>query len=163
MPVSRIPPAAPTARFSMSESVAFFVAILDMCFLDYSFFSNKLPRLRFVWASISALQITKIYMEKERKRAFLRVSGCKCSDSPRRTCDAVWVRRNNLWEVYCCFFLLWLFRRPKRQTPQTDEEKNEKSGDVAFHPERGRKEVWKKLLFFVRTKSVRGNAKTTLD
>ena len=27
MPVSRIPPAAPTARFSVSDSVAFFVAM----------------------------------------------------------------------------------------------------------------------------------------
>lgn len=91
MPVSRIPPAAPTARFSVSESVAFFVAILDMCFFGL-LSSNKLPRLRCV--SVSALQITKIYVEKERKRAFLRLSGCEYSDSSKRTCDSVRVRRN---------------------------------------------------------------------
>jgi len=41
MPVSRIPPAAPTARFSASESVAFFVAILDMCFFGLLSLTNS--------------------------------------------------------------------------------------------------------------------------
>ena len=95
MPVSRIPPRAPTARFSVSDSVAFFVAMFlfyeSRYWVDYSFVTNKKNKQTLfacvcvlVERRFRILQITKIYAESVcvNKRALERVR-------VRRNCDDV--------------------------------------------------------------------------
>jgi hypothetical protein len=141
MPVSRIPPAAPTARFSVSESVALFVAILDMCFFGL-LSSNKLPAVCVVFELQFRLCKLQRYMWRKRERERF----CDCLDVNVQTlrnervtlCECV---ATNFYcdEKFVVVFLLVFFCRSTRdQRPNTtnEKEKNEKKWDVAFHPER---------------------------
>ena len=126
MPVSRIPPRAPTARFSVSDSVAFFVAMFlfyeSRYWVDYSFVTNKKNKQTLfacvcvlVERRFRILQITKIYAESVcvNKRALERVR-------VRRNCDDVSSEKFG-------FFFLSEITLNQKPTNATKSEKSEKT------------------------------------
>ena len=128
MPVSRIPPAAPTARFSVSESVALFVAILDMCFFGL-LSSNKLPAVCVVFELQFRLCKLQRYMWRKRERERF----CDCLDVNVQTlrnervtlCECVATNFYCVEKFVCCFFLVC--RVNKSPEPNTTNEKGRKT------------------------------------